>query len=146
LNTANIHLSLPFNTTYPSKREITKALLHCKSNAERERLKRKERMLEMANGNGLIELNITISKIGQIIFVGLPAEAYSEMQIKLRQAFPDCIIIVMNNCNGSSGYLIPQHYYQRTSFYPAWQTPYREGAFELVFEQCFSTIHKMCQS
>ena len=71
-------------------------------------------------------------RLGELVFVGQPGEAYSVFQRELRRQVPEAGVFVLNLTNGASlGYLPPQDAYGR-DIYQVWQTAYGAGALEQV--------------
>jgi hypothetical protein len=65
------------------------------------------------------------------LVLGTLAEAYSQIQQKVRRAFSDREVVWLNLVNGSVGYLPPESHYE-LDLYQVWQTPFDRGSLELV--------------
>jgi hypothetical protein len=50
-------------------------------------------------------------RLGQSILVGIPAEAFTDLQVELRKRYPGIAVIVTNDTNGTYNYLPPATYY-----------------------------------
>ena len=114
--------------------------------ASLERLRRRRRtriaLTEASDGGATAKIPVWIWQIGDAFLVGHPNEAYSQLQIELRAAFPDTAIVVMNITNGWYGYLPPADCYG-TDRYSVWQTPFDKGALEILIARCKEEIDKM---
>jgi hypothetical protein len=49
--------------------------------------------------------------MGKAVLVGVPAEAFTDLQMELRRRFPELAVIVTNDTNGTYNYLPPAAYY-----------------------------------
>ena len=56
-------------------------------------------------------LNITAARVGDIAFVGIGAEVLTEIGMSIKAASPYKHTFVITHCNGSAGYLPPEHLY-----------------------------------
>ncbi len=71
-------------------------------------------------------------RLGDLLVVAQPGEAYSVFQRRLRQEVPEAGVFVLNLTNGHSlGYLPPKEAYSR-DIYQVWQTAFGAGTLEQV--------------
>jgi hypothetical protein len=138
-------LPLPIKTDYPQLDTIRSELESASEGYVRERLERKARLRESIGDGETYPFSIWTWRMGDTVFVGLPAEAFSIAQLRLRQAFPDRNVVVMNLVNGSIGYLPPAELYGQ-DIYEVWQTPLDAGCFERVLEACQASIEALVQT
>jgi hypothetical protein len=76
---------------------------------------------------------IWIWRLGPAGVVGLPNEAYSILQVTLRERFPGRPIMVCGVTNGTVGYLPPRETYGQGR-YQEQQSPYTAGCLEATIE------------
>lgn len=74
-----------------------------------------------------------IWKLGPAAVVGIPNEAYSILQVTLRERFPGKPIMVCGVTNGTVGYLPPRETYGQGR-YQEQQSPYAPGCLEATIE------------
>lgn len=118
---------------WPTARQLESERAACTDRAVQERLRRK-RDIRTALGDGnTYELPIWAWRLGDAAVVGCCCEAYSTLQLTLRQRFPHQTIVCVNLINGSLGYLPPHSVYDQ-DLYQVWQTPFDRGSLEEVIE------------
>jgi hypothetical protein len=101
---------------------------------------RRERQVRLNVGDGpTMPMAVTIWEVGDSRFVGVPAEAYSRLQMRLRSARPNLAVAVMNVANGWYGYLPPRDLYEQ-DVYSVWQTPFAAGCLEAVEDAALAAI------
>jgi hypothetical protein len=77
-------------------------------------------------------------RLGDVVLVAQPGEAYSVFQRTLRDHAPAAAVFVLNLTNGHSlGYLPPRDAYSH-DIYQVWQTAYGAGTLEQVTDHCVS--------
>lgn len=108
----------------------------------RERLWRQRGIRKTVGDGDTSEMPLWVWKIGDAILVAQPNEAYSALQIELRELFPDRAIVVINIANGYAGYLPPADLYT-CQMYSVWQTPFAEGSLELLTSTAANTIKQL---
>lgn len=124
---------------WPTGEELEQQRVVCTDRAVEERLRR-QRDIRLALGDGpSFALPVSFWRIGDVVFVGSCCEAYSLLQRRIRQRFPNRTIVCMNLINGSIGYLPPANLYGR-DVYPAWQTPFDRGSLELAIDAMTDVI------
>ena len=134
-----INLPLPIKSEYPPLQTILKELESAEENYVRERLSRKAKLRRTLGDGDTFDFPIWLWRTGNVFFVGYPGEAFSWLQQELRQALPECHVIVMNVTNGSIGYL-PQALLYSEDLYEVWQTPLERGCLERVRDACIEAI------
>ena len=118
---------------WPSAAKLEEARRTCQDRALAERLRR-QRDIRRSMGDGAsFPLAVHAWKLGDAVLVGCPAEAYSCLQIELRNQFPGVPLVCMNLVNGSVGYLPTAQRYD-DDVYPVWQTPFARGSLERIGE------------
>ncbi|MEQ4206971.1 hypothetical protein [Actinopolymorpha sp. B9G3] len=77
-------------------------------------------------------------RLGDVVMVAQPGEAYSVFQRTLRDQVPEAAVFVLNLTNGHSlGYLPPLDAYDH-DIYQVWQTAYGAGTLEQVTSHALS--------
>ena len=125
----------------PSLAQIETDLKSCQDRALAERLLR-EQLIRRHLGDGHTSRQpVWIWRVGEVILVGQPNEAYSIFQQQLRTSCPDQAVAVIGQVNGSCGYLPPAECYDQ-DMYPVWQTPFARGSLERITATCQASITK----
>ena len=126
-----LQIELELKPELPSLSEIDDELRNCTDRTIRERLVRK-RHIRVLIGNGpTMKVPMWIWRVGDAILAAQAQEAYSSLQIHLRQHFPERAVAVMNVTNGSNGYTPPASLYDK-DIYQVWQTPFARGSHEAI--------------
>jgi hypothetical protein len=130
-----ITVELPVKEDWPSAAEYEAQLTTCTDRALSERLRRRLRVRHSLGDGQTAHVPVWLWRMGDVLVVGHPNEAYSNLQTELRAAFPEYAVIVMNLVNGWSGYLPPADLYER-DMYSVWQTPFAKGGLETLIARC----------
>jgi hypothetical protein len=85
---------------------------------------------------------IWVVRLGRSFLVGVPAEAFTDLQVSLRQRFPGLAIIVTNDTNGTYNYLPPAAYYGNGA-YEQDCADFGPGALEIVTIEATRLIEAM---
>ncbi len=123
----------------PAIADVQAQLATATDNFQRERLRRKLRLLRAVGDGPTHTTPVWIWRIGPALLVAQPNEAYSDFQIALRAAFPGTAIAVLNISNGGYAYLTPRAMYAREQ-YQVWQSPYAEGCLETTIETVLAAL------
>ena len=107
----------------------------------KERFRRKLFILRGLGDGPPVPVAANVWRIGDMVLVGQPCEAYSDFQIQLRKAFPRASLFVMNLVNGTLGYLPPTARYG-DDIYQVWQTPFAPGCLETMTHHCTEQVGK----
>lgn len=124
---------------WPSAEILEQQRMACEDCAAAERLRRRRDIRRELGDGDHYTLPLHAWCVGDAILVGTMAEAYSSLQVQLRQRFPDRTIIVMNLINGSIGYLPPSSSYD-SEIYQVEQTPFARGSLEAMTEAFMQLI------
>jgi hypothetical protein len=117
---------------WPSAAELERMRLAENDRVAQERLRRKRDNRLMLGDGDSHPMPLAVWRLGDAIVVGVPVEAYSDLQIELRRRFPDLAIVCMNLANGSGGgYLPPADRYDM-NIYQVERTPFARGGLERV--------------
>ncbi len=125
----------------PAIADVQAQLAAANDNFQRERLRRKLRLLQAVGDGPTHTSQVWIWRIGPAMLVAQPNEAYSDFQIALRAAFPGAAIAVLNISNGGYAYLTPRAMYSRDQ-YQVWQSPYAEGCLETTIETVLAAMRR----
>lgn len=107
------------------------------------RLQRAERLRATYQDLATVTHPVWIWRIGEVIIVGHPGEAFSVFQQTLRTQFPDNPIVVLNLVNGPGWvYLPPSDFYENDA-YQVWQTTVGAGTLEQLVEHCIRRIQEL---
>lgn len=135
-------VSLPLKRDLLSLTQLNEQWKSCDDPAHKERLQRK-RHVRMSVGEGsTYSVEHLVWKIGDIFFVAIPNEVYSEFQTSLREASGPHPIFVVTLANGGRGYLVPQEKYEDT-LYTIEQSPYAKGSFEKCRDTLVQAINRV---
>ncbi len=127
---------------WPTANELEQARAASTDRAEQERLKRKKD-IRLRIGEGThFPLPIWGWRIGDVVFIGTMAEAYSQLQTELRERFPDITVVCMNLVNGAIGYLPPADQYDN-DIYQVNQTPFDRSSLEIVIKVSVDLIQRL---
>lgn len=103
----------------------------CQDHVLKERLWRAMGVRKAVGDGRRANISLWVWRLGDSFLVGYPNEAYSELQLKLREEFQPAAVAVMNVVNGHIGYLPPKSLYEQ-NIYSVWQTPFARGSLERV--------------
>jgi hypothetical protein len=119
----------------PALAEVQAQLAAETSEFQRERLRRKLRLLRTVGAGPTCIARAWAWRLGDALLLAQANEAYSHLQLELRAAFPGKAVAVMNIANGGYAYLTPRSMYSREQ-YQVWQSPFAEGCLETTIEAC----------
>lgn len=104
------------------------------------RQERASRIGRAAGTDASVHFPVICWRLGGMVLVAHPGEAYSQLQVALRAAFPDLVVVVINLASGAHlGYLPPAALYA-TDVYQVWQTPLGPGSLEILVDTCRGTL------
>ncbi|MBW3622814.1 MAG: hypothetical protein KY468_05325 [Armatimonadetes bacterium] len=133
LEAVKVEVELPLKADLPSLADLDAQLKSCADRYQAERLARKRRIRVDVGAGETTPMPLWVWRVGDVVFLANPNEAYSQLQTELRGRFPDLALVVMNVTNGHTGYLPPADLYD-LDLYQVWQTPYDRGSLEHVIE------------
>lgn len=141
LRTTRAEVLLELKATLRPSRAIAADLETCTDRVLAERLRREAAVRSVVGEGTQAAMPIWVWRAGRVFVVGVPAEAYSQLQVTLRQAFPEDAVVVMNLANGGFiGYLPDAEAYGRPEAYQVVQTPAAEGSLERTVAACSETM------
>lgn len=127
----------------PSRAEIEKQLAAATQRYVIERLERTLNRRELAGAGTEGDFYVTVWRLGDSFMVGAPTELYSQIQINLREKFPDTAVAVLNLANGTFMYLPKLAAYKRDDVYPVRVALYGAGSLEQVTSLAAGAIQEM---
>lgn len=89
-------------------------------------------------------IGLWLWRVGDVVLVAQPNEAYSRFQTELRKRFPDTTLVVMNLVNGGGlGYLPDSNAYEfEQDLYQVWQTPFARGSLDRLIDTAERSIRE----
>ena len=142
LDAKELRVELPIKN-WPTAADLARQLSATTDRAVQSRLRR-QRDTRRALGDGeTFTHSLWIWRIGNAVLVGVPEEAYSALQMKLRQRFRNIPIICVNLVNNRvGGYLPPRDLYE-IDIYQVWRTPFARGSLEIVISALSAGIEQI---
>jgi hypothetical protein len=129
----------------PSGEELERQWRECDDPVIKERLWRKRGVRKVVGEGKTSAVPLWAWRVGDALLVGQMNEAYSRLQMGLREEFAPRHVAVMNLVNGTAGYLPPRELYV-TDIYQVWQTPWAAGGLERVTDVTDQTLHSLLGS
>jgi hypothetical protein len=87
-------------------------------------------------------LNLSVGRVGDIAFVGLGGEVFSEVGRAIKAASPFAHTVVLTHCNGAAGYLPVQRAYLEGG-YEVQSSPFASTAADLVVKEALRLLHQL---
>jgi hypothetical protein len=140
LSASVVDVELPLKPM-PSIAELDEQIRQSADPIIKERLQRKQQVRRVVGDGATTSMPLWTWRVGEALLIGHPSEAYSRLQIDLRQRFGPRAVAVMNLVNGSAGYLVPRDLL--ADQYQAWQSPFGEGAFEKVLSAAQTALDQL---
>jgi len=141
MKTRILEVVVPLKADEPLEQTESK-WVEAKDPALKERLWRKLNKRRFVGEGTTTKLKLWIWKLGEGFIIAQPNEAYSEFQMKIRQAFPMYKIAVINIANGYIGYMPPAACYDK-DLYAVNISPYGKGALELMTDMVIKAIEQL---
>jgi neutral ceramidase len=88
------------------------------------------------------DLTVTVASVGKVAFVGLGGEVLSEIGMAIKAASPFKQTFIITHCNGTSGYLAPQHLYVEQG-YEIKSSPFASTAADMVVKRVINMLHQL---
>ncbi len=108
-----------------------------------ERLSRARRLRAHFEGRDSHPFRVWIWRVGDCVFVGVPGEPYSRLQLELRERHPQHAIYVLGVTNADLSAYLPVDAAYDHDIYQAWQTPYARGCLERVLDAVDGILTRM---
>ena len=130
--------------SWPTVAEIDQAIATAPDRAAWTRMTRlRQFVVNLAEGLGN-GFPIWAVRMGGAVLIGVPAEAFTDLQVELRRRFPDLAVIVTNDTNGTYNYLPPAAYYGNGA-YEQDCADFGPGALEIVTMEAARLIQEMTE-
>jgi hypothetical protein len=113
--------------------QLQTQLAACDDRVRGERLRRRIQLAERLAGKHTARLPLIGWRIGDALLVAHGGEAYSDMQIALRQRFANRPVFVLNVAHLASGYLYPAAIADH-DIYAVWQSPFDRDALQTLID------------
>ncbi len=126
----------------PSVAECRKDVEAAKDGFQRERAERRLAIRQKLGEGSDFELPIYAWRLGRSVLVGAPVEFYSDVQIALRERFPDITVVVLDLCNGFLNYLPRESDYSRNT-YPVRIALFARGSMERALDKAAKAIESL---
>lgn len=126
----------------PSIEECRAELNEAKVGFEKERAQRRLAQREKVGDVSEYNLPIYVWRLGRSFLVGAPVEFYSEVQVTLREMFPEFTVIVLDVCNGFLNYLPREEDFKR-DIYPVRISLFAAGSMERARDKAAEIIVSM---
>ena len=123
----------------PSVEECRDAVAQAPDGFERERAERRLAIRQKVGRGDGHDLPIYVWRLGRSVLVGAPVEFYSDVQVALRQRFPDITVAVLDVCNGFLNYLPREADYARDT-YPVRIALFARGSMERARDKATDLI------
>jgi neutral ceramidase len=96
----------------------------------------------LAQKGGTVPYNITAARLGDVAFIGLGGEVFTEIGMAIKAGSPCRHTFVITHCNGAAGYLAPkethvQHGYEVTS------SPFAPLAADIVIREAIRMLQDL---
>lgn len=129
----------------PSMDELAERWKDIDPRSREERLSRARNVREDYITGPTVQYPVWVWRWGRALVVAHPGEAYSRLQLTLRERFPGRPIIVMNLTNGPGFVYLPtQDAYDRGA-YQAWQTIFVAGSLDRLEDAATALIAELVE-
>lgn len=134
VNSEILEISLTLKPGIPKVPVLEQELAAATKPFARERLRRKLKWVREFSGLSTSWEQAWAWRLGNCVLLAHPFEAYSQLQVALREAsgFANPVF-VGNRTNGWGGYLPPESEYGK-DLYQVWETPFERGSLEQLIE------------
>jgi hypothetical protein len=110
--------------------------------AEAEKAARRASMREALGDEPFYAMPLWCWRLGDLLLLAAPNEAYSIQQIALRRRFAGRPVLVLGTTNGTTGYLPPAELYG-SGRYQEQQSPFLPGCLEQTIEAAIHTLEQL---
>lgn len=129
----------------PSLEELAAAWGDIDPRSREERLGRARNLRDGYIDGPTVQHPVWAWRLGDAIVIGHPGEAYSRLQLTVRERFPGVPLVVMNLTNGPGFVYLPTREAYERGAYQAWQTPLAPGALELLEEHVCALVAELLE-
>ncbi|MHC4585567.1 MAG: neutral/alkaline non-lysosomal ceramidase N-terminal domain-containing protein [Planctomycetota bacterium] len=96
----------------------------------------------MKKGTPPSRFNVTAARVGDIAFVGLSGEVFTEIGMAIKAGSPYKHTFVITHCNGAHGYLPSEHLYIEGG-YEINSSPFEPKAANMVVKEAVKMLHEL---
>jgi len=89
-----------------------------------------------------VSLNVTVARVGDVAFVGLGAEVFTEIGMAIKAGSPCKHTFVITHCNGAAGYLATGELHVEGG-YEIRSSPFAPQAAEVVVRRSLHMLHNL---
>lgn len=122
--------------------ELRSQIASCEDRVLLERLQRNLLRRELVGDGASVTRGHHVWRFGDLFLVSVPDEAYSELQLSLRESAGTLPVFVTTLTNGTNGYLSPKHSFAAKS-YAATISLYAENCFEQTLTLLQTELKKL---
>lgn len=126
----------------PSVDECRSSYEQAPAGFEKERAQRRLALRKKVGDVEQFDLPIYVWKLGRSFLVGAPVEFYSDVQISLRDSFPDHTVLLLDVCNGFFNYLPRAEDFEKNT-YPVRISLFAAGSMERARDKISDMIASM---
>lgn len=142
IRTSAVDVAIRLRDGLPTTDELRKQIAECNDRVVQERLQRNLLRRKLVGDGTSVIRRHHLWRLGDILIVSVPDEAYSELQLALREAAGGLPVFVTTLTNGTCGYLSPKSVFAAQG-YAATASLYAEGCFEVTLSTLLSEIKKL---
>jgi len=88
---------------------------------------------------GAVAFNITVARLGDVAFVGLGGEVFTEIGKAIKVGSPFKHTFIITHCNGAAGYLVPKEAYVQGG-YEIRTSPFAPQAADIVIRKAIGML------
>lgn len=141
VQTISSHVTLDV-ADLPSVADCRSAYEQAPAGFEKERAQRRLALRQKIGDVEKFDLPVYVWKLGRSFLVGAPVEFYSDVQISLRDRFPDYTVLLLDVCNGFFNYLPRAQDFEKNT-YPVRISLFSEGSMERARDRISEIIASM---
>jgi hypothetical protein len=91
---------------------------------------------------GTADFNVSIARLGDVAFVGLGGEVFTEIGLAIKAGSPCRHTFVITHCNGAAGYLAPKEAHVQGG-YEVKSSPFAPQAADIVIRESIRMLHDL---
>jgi neutral ceramidase len=95
-----------------------------------------------AEKRGPVPFNVTVARLGDVAFVGLAGEVFTEIGLAIKAASPCQHTFVITHCNGAAGYLATTEAHVQGG-YEVTSSPFAPQAADIVIREVTRMLHDL---
>jgi len=89
---------------------------------------------------GAAAFNVTVARLGDVAFVGLGGEVFTEIGKAIKAGSPFRHTFIITHCNGAAGYLVPKEAHVQGG-YEVRTSPFAPQAADIVIREAIRRLH-----